>query len=73
MLPTSHTHTGFCKIDFSNVTAFYFRDVTGADESHNVEKPAILECLDDFDGIEVPGVLLDVAEGLLSQVILAHT
>ena len=57
----------------SNLNNFFFRDVTGADESYNVEKPAILECLDDFDGIEVPGVLLDVAEGLSSQVILAHT
>ena len=58
-----------CQMDFfsSNLTAFFFRDITGAEESCNVEKPAILECLDDFDGIEVPGVLLDVAEGLLPQ------
>ena len=67
-------HTGslsyvFCQI----LTVFFFRDVTGADETCNVEKPAILECFDDFDGIEVPGVLLDVSEGLLSQTILAHT
>ena len=62
-------HTGSLPDGFFKFNSFFFRDVTGADESYNVEKPAILECLDDFDGIEVPGVLLDVAEGLLSQVI----
>ena len=66
LLSLSYTHTG----SLSNLAAFFFRDITGAEESCNVEKPAILECLDDFDGIEVPGVLLDVAEGLLPQTVL---
>ena len=41
------------------------RDVTGADDPSNEEKPPVLESLDDLTEIEVPGVLLEVPAGAL--------
>ena len=44
------------------LTKVPLRDVTGAEDSSNAEKPAeVLECLDDLE-IEVPGGLLVVPE-----------
>ena len=36
------------------------RDITGAEDSSNIEKAPVFENLDDLAEIEVPGVLLEV-------------
>ena len=45
------------------------RDVTGADDPSNEEKPPVLESLDDLTEIEVPGVLLEVPAGAAGELL----
>ena len=49
------------------------RDILGAEDSSNAEKPPVFENLDDLAEIEVPGVLLEVPAGAAGPLLEVQT